>query len=551
MGKNKKTYNSFEALKELSKPENKNNMDNKNQKDNKSNKSVTLINPNNPVKIKTTSNPVPVANSNSDSTTPPNNNKFYNPYHFIPIGESITPAFELKEFKNKTHKTKNFSHACYHNGSFSGRMICSIETISPIFIGSQVSEEANNQTETAKKIAPFELELGVPAIPGSSIRGLISSIAEAASNSAMRALEKKDYSFRNDNSYDFFKSINPNLLPLNDNPIYERDNLTMAEMMFGFVEQKEKKEASDSHKIKDTSLCYASRIRFSNALVVCKKNNSYYDEEVTLKILDSPKPPCPMMYFKKKNENSNSYIKKKELKTDLDSPQGRKVYLHHKIDENNKLTTSTPPWKTSKEQENYKQKNRITPIKKKTSFCFHIDFNNLSQTELKLLCYSLRPDENFHHKIGMGKPIGLGSIKIDIKGLFIIERQLRYDEKDIFNTCRYHKIFVYEQNKEFIRKLNDCYIYEKEALDKDTLIDEKIKPETLSSNFAEKMNKDIKKSIELLGNPGNINFPVHTPQIMNVKDLEKETFKWFKNNQENQKLNPLNKDSKNLPFLLR
>ncbi len=50
--------------------------------------------------------------------------------------------------------------------------------------------------ERAGKVVPFELEAGKPAIPASSLRGLISSIVEAASNSALRVLEDKSYSFR-------------------------------------------------------------------------------------------------------------------------------------------------------------------------------------------------------------------------------------------------------------------------------------------------------------------------------------------------------------------
>ena len=40
-----------------------------------------------------------------------------------------------------------------------------------------------------------------------------------------------------------------------------------------------------------------------------------------------------------------------------------------------------------------------------------VDFDNLSPRELGLLLYALKPAEGFRHKLGMGKPIGLGGVR--------------------------------------------------------------------------------------------------------------------------------------------
>ena len=73
---------------------------------------------------------------------------------------------------------------------------------------------------------------------------------------------------------------------------------------------------------------------------------------------------------------------------------------------------------------------RVNPVKADTTFNFHVDFNNLLEWELGLLCYALKPNANYCHKIGMGKPLGLGSVDIEISSLRTINRRKRYLEDD-------------------------------------------------------------------------------------------------------------------------
>ena len=64
------------------------------------------------------------------------------------------------------------------------------------------------------------------------------------------------------------------------------------------------------------------------------------------------------------------------------------------------------PWKTHDATERPQLKVKIKPIKHKQTFYFHLDFNNLTEWELGLLCYALRPMDSFRHRIGIGKPLG-------------------------------------------------------------------------------------------------------------------------------------------------
>lgn len=68
----------------------------------------------------------------------------------------------------------------------------------------------------------------------------------------------------------------------------------------------------------------------------------------------------------------------------------------------------------------------ITPIKPGTKFKAKIRFENLEPFELGALLAACDPfKKHQHHKLGMGKPLGMGSIKITPK-LFLSNRQARY-----------------------------------------------------------------------------------------------------------------------------
>ena len=111
-----------------------------------------------------------------------------------------------------------------------------------------------------------------------------------------------------------------------------------------------------------------------------------------------------------------------------------------------------------------------------------------------MLLYSLRPADSFRHKLGMGKPIGLGSLRIDINSLELIDRRKRYAE-DSLQQPRYNKAL--EKNWTQIR-----------------------------DGFAQTIETDIRRAIELLGDPARVTKPVHYPQVQN-ESIEEKTYQWF------------------------
>lgn len=471
------------------------------------------------------------------------NNYFYNPYHFVPVKSQLNYCISKDNLKND--KNSHLTHNCYinENDVYSGRIVCRITTEDPIFIGNERIE----LQDKSHRVSHFELN-GKPAIPASTIRGMISSLAEAASNSALRVLEEKKYICRigrkrveKKDSYKYFRQISTKLLPFNP----ERKKITIAEQIFGFVENIIEDEKENEDKEEKDLLSFASRLKFSFGILGENEKEPYQSDEVLLKILDSPKPPCPSFYFKPKcNTQGSNFIAKTEFSLEKHIPQGRKFYLH-------RYYNDKEPWKTKYENENLSQKSRIKPLKKGLKFYFHIDFDNLTRRELSLLCYALKPSESYRHKIGMGKSIGLGKINIDPVGIFIIDRVKRYNKDDVFSSDRYHKSWV---DNSVINELPDIYSKEKRAVDLGGMASF----EELRNEFSNSMDADIKKAIELIGDPNNVKHPVHTPQVAE-KDIEQETFRWFVENEkggtqregEGQGLIPLNRHSKALPTLER
>lgn len=275
------------------------------------------------------------------------------------------------------------------------------------------------------------------------------------------------------------------LLPFNKN----RKKISPAELLFGFIQQ-------DKH-IK--SLSFAGKVIVSSASQEQNTQPALMDE-VTLKVLSSPKLPSPSLYF-----NNGGYISKKDLNNATTvKPRGRKYYLHalpdsddpeavQKISSTGQNPGDSYPW-ISRNDEHMKQKVCIQPVRRGESFTFEMEFENCTGWELGMLLYALRPTEEYRHKIGLGKPIGLGTVRMDVESLHFINRHNRYNVGDI-NSERYN--YSTEHDEHYFRSI-----------------------------FAGTMNSEIKNSIELLGNPQNVRFPVHYPQVQGA-DLEEKSFRWF------------------------
>ncbi|MDP3149830.1 MAG: TIGR03986 family CRISPR-associated RAMP protein [Ignavibacteria bacterium] len=167
---------------------------------------------------------------------------------------------------------------------------------------------------------------------------------------------------------------------------------------------------------------FASRLFFEDA--ACTNKN---DEMVFLgvnhpHILSGPKPTTFQHYLVQNSdelENLNHYNSgSNEEPVPI---RGNKIYWHKEIDESEWIANYNAVAKSPK------QYTRIKPVKTGTTFTGRIRFENLSDVELGALLFALELPEGCCHKIGMGKPLGLGSIHIT-PSLFLSERNERYTD---------------------------------------------------------------------------------------------------------------------------
>ena len=165
------------------------------------------------------------------------------------------------------------------------------------------------------------------------------------------------------------------------------------------------------------SCCIGGSVRFGDAeLAEVGKDGLKY---ATLKELAEPKPSSVEFYTQKpegaKFWNYDYKVTKYDKANDPErflcdvELNGRKFYLHHK----------TPAYKSS---EKTKRNSTMELIPEDSEFKFDIWFDQLDKGQLNELLWILTFGENSlngikWHKIGHGKPIGLGSIKIAVDSI--------------------------------------------------------------------------------------------------------------------------------------
>ncbi len=162
---------------------------------------------------------------------------------------------------------------------------------------------------------------------------------------------------------------------------------------------------------------FGGRVFFEDAKMKDGQTDVFMGEK-SPKILSSPKPTTFQHYLVQTSDDSrdlNHYNSPAALR-------GYKCYWHK----------SGNGWEETDRtalEKHASQYTRINPVRSGVKFSGTIRFENLSDVELGALLFALDLPEGCSHKLGMGKPLGLGSVKITPK-LRLSDRTLRY--RDLF-----------------------------------------------------------------------------------------------------------------------
>ncbi|MCA9943177.1 MAG: TIGR03986 family CRISPR-associated RAMP protein [Anaerolineales bacterium] len=174
----------------------------------------------------------------------------------------------------------------------------------------------------------------------------------------------------------------------------------------------------------------AGRVFFSDAHCLPGQDNVWYKQDpIVPHVLSGPKSTTFQHYLVqdgRAGQNGHHPDSKKDLAHYGTPPgetqiRGYKQYWHK--GNNPDIEASAA------ERQHPTQLTQISPVREGVRFRFKVYFENLRPEELGLLWWTLAlPGEEgklYRHKLGMGKPMGMGSIAIT-PTLFVTDRQARY-----------------------------------------------------------------------------------------------------------------------------
>lgn len=142
------------------------------------------------------------------------------------------------------------------------------------------------------------------------------------------------------------------------------------------------------------------------------------------KILSSPKPTSLQLYLE---QDDNEIEHLNHYDTNGAIIRGNKLYWHKSDSQNWKENQNQHQLISRIKSGNDKIHTIIKPISSGAKFGGRIRFENLSSVELGALLFVLKLKDGLCHKIGMAKPLGLGSLEIK-PSLHLSDRKMRYKE---------------------------------------------------------------------------------------------------------------------------
>lgn len=288
-------------------------------------------------------------------------------------------------------------------------------------------------------------------------------------------------------------------------PCTSKSNLCSGCNVFGMVSEDNDKEAK------------ATKVRFTDAKL-SGNSKVEYTNITTIKELASPKISSVEFYTDVHENYRNSYSywnydyyviygkpnKYRLLRNSLDL-RGRKFYWHHKGNYTEKKVT---------------ERNitiRALKANDNTIFNFKVYFEKLTEEELKRLLFTLSigaNDGNGCYKIGTGKPLGLGSVKIKV------------------DNVKLRKLNI--ENGKILYKIEDTKEFEEYYLNVTREYYEKDNKELEIENICEKMdfNKDtIKAFMKLtdfnaIAQNKTVSYPIGENE-RNSEEMKNSTANWF------------------------
>lgn len=259
---------------------------------------------------------------------------------------------------------------------YSGHIDVDVFAETPIFVS-----DPRNVPNDPKKPAQFmQNKRGEYIIPGSSLKGMLRTLVETLGNGCLTLF---------DGDYDRGKVNYRRDVPQGFLHCENNTNLCIACRTFGMLKER-------------AGGVFLGKVNTGDA--VAYADSVYKYEPMYTAVLVEPKPRHEAFYL----DEARGHI------------SGRKFYFHHSPDvkplsESHLILFSGKP------------ANRfIQPLDYDTRFHFRVDFTGLEADEFGAFLLAIALEENMRHKIGYGKPSGLGSVYLQPSALTLVNYSTRY-----------------------------------------------------------------------------------------------------------------------------
>jgi CRISPR/Cas system CSM-associated protein Csm3 (group 7 of RAMP superfamily) len=211
-------------------------------------------------------------------------------------------------------------------------------------------------------------------IPGSSLKGMIRSVVETLGNGCLTLF---------DGEYDHvnYRSKVPGPFQRCEN----NSRLCIACRIFGMLKE------GNNEQDRERAGVFLGKVNIGDAVA----SKIYEHKQVSIDGLMGPRPHHAAFYLDESGQRIS----------------GRKFYFHH-------MEIASP--------RNKSRRLSIQPLDYGTQFSFRVDFTALEEDEFGALLFAIALEENMRHKIGYGKPLGLGSVRLKPVKVTLIDYAARY-----------------------------------------------------------------------------------------------------------------------------
>lgn len=363
--------------------------------------------------------------SQTHGGSPGQTHYFHNPYNFVCAPPRKISNTNLGDGPPIPWNTFDLTR-------YTGTIRVELTAVSPLLVFDPTKEKQENIDGKSHITCSVRMNGDLPAIPASSVRGMVRSAYETITHSRFgrfrgdgppytgseSAKQDKDWPCR---------SCPEALKKSGLLPPKSVDELSPADRVFGWV-------WGDAGEVKPKDGRIAARSLVRIGSVRCnsepKDAVQVFSSSVPIAILASPKPQQARFYVANSPDGeaqSNGLKAADAAYKNGKGLRGRKVYPHQRLPLNHwndplQDRTQTKhnghyqeyrrPQKDGKEQRDDQNRSITGWIKPHTIFEFDIQVTNLSKVELGALLWLLTLADGYYFRLGGGKPFGFGSVRL-------------------------------------------------------------------------------------------------------------------------------------------